>query len=414
MSTTADLVIIGGGIVGCATALATISRNRGLKVLLLEKETRLAAHQTGHNSGVIHAGLYYRPGSLKAATCASGREALYRFCAEHDIPHQRCGKVVVAVDDSELPRLDELERRGRANGLDGLQRLTARQVREHEPNVAGVAGLFVPQTGVVDYVQVTQKMAARFEALGGIVRLGAPVTRIRNANGICLIEAGGERIEAHGLVNCAGLYADRIARSAGMQPDLQIVPFRGEYYEIRPERRHLVKHLIYPVPDPEMPFLGVHFTRRIDGSVEAGPNAVLAWRREGYRRTDISLRDLSETLRFSGFWKLSARFWRAGIEEYGRSFAKARFVKSLQRLMPELRSSDLIPGGSGVRAQAVDDRGRLLDDFHIIKTGRMVHVLNAPSPAATASLSIGEQIADQVLELYEQDYAAQEPEARDC
>lgn len=400
MSSTADLVIIGGGIVGCATALATISRNPGLKVLLLEKETRLAAHQTGHNSGVIHAGLYYRPGSLKAATCASGREALYRFCAEHDIPHKRCGKVVVAVDESELPRLDELERRGLANGLDGLQRLTTKQLRDHEPNVSGVAGLFVPQTGVVDYVQVTQKMAALFEAQGGTVRLGATVTRIQNANGTCLVEAGGNRIEARGLVNCAGLHADRIARSAGLQPDLQIVPFRGEYYEIRPERRHLVRHLIYPVPDPEMPFLGVHFTRRIDDSVEAGPNAVLAWRREGYRRTDISLGDLAETFSFGGFWKLAGRFWRAGIEEQGRSFSKRLFVKSLQRLLPDIGSVDLVAGNSGVRAQAVDRQGRLLDDFCIISEGRMIHVLNAPSPAATASLSIGEQIADQVLELY--------------
>jgi L-2-hydroxyglutarate oxidase len=401
MPTTADLVIIGGGIVGCATALAVTSRNPGLKVILLEKEAQLAAHQTGRNSGVIHAGLYYRPGSLKATTCASGREALYRFCAEHGIAHQRCGKVVVAIDESELPRLDELERRGRANGLAGLQRLSGDELREHEPKVAGIAGLFVPQTGVVDYVQVTQKLADLFTSLGGAVRLGTAVTRIRKANGIYQVESGGSRIEARGLVNCAGLHADRIARAAGLQPDLQIVPFRGEYYVIRPERSHLVRHLIYPVPDPEMPFLGVHFTRRIDGSVEAGPNAVLAWRREGYRRTDLSPRDLAETFRYGGFWKLAGRFWRAGIAEQGRSLSKRLFVNSLRRLLPEIGSTDLVPAKSGVRAQAVDRQGRLLDDFHIITEGRMVHVLNAPSPAATASLSIGEQIADRVFELFD-------------
>ena len=396
-----DLAIIGCGIVGCATALAIITRNPGLKVVLLEKEAHLAAHQTGHNSGVIHAGLYYRPGSLKAATCASGREALYRFCIEHDIPHQRCGKVVVAVDESELPALEELERRGLANGLHGLQRLTDIALREHEPNISGIAGLFVPQTGVVDYVRVTQTMAALFKSLGGIIHLGAPVTQIHNVSGTYLLHAGSNHIKAHSLVNCAGLQADRVARMAGMHPDLKIVPFRGEYYEIKPDRRHLVRHLIYPVPDPEMPFLGVHFTRRIDGSVEAGPNAVLAWRREGYRRRDISLRDLAEILSFDGFWKLSARFWRAGLGEYGRSFSKKLFVNSLQRLMPVISSSDLVPGNSGVRAQAVDGQGRLLDDFCIMTEGRMAHVLNAPSPAATASLSIGEHVADRVMELFD-------------
>jgi L-2-hydroxyglutarate oxidase len=398
MSTT-DLAIIGGGIIGCATALAITSRNPGLKVALFEKETQLASHQTGHNSGVIHAGLYYRPGSLKAATCTSGREALYRFCAEHDIPHQRCGKVVVAVDETELPALEELERRGQANGLDGLQRLTAVGLKEREPHVRGVAGLFVPQTGIVDYVRVTQTMAEIVQSRGGVIHLQTPIQRVSKEQDSFLLHTAHDTFRARGVINCAGLLADRVARSAGLQPNLRIVPFRGEYYEFKPERSDLVNHLIYPVPDPEMPFLGVHFTRMIDGTVEAGPNAVLAWRREGYHRSDISLRDLAETLTFAGFWKLSARFWRVGLEEHGRSFSKRLFVKSLQRLMPEIRGDDLVAGGSGVRAQAVDAEGRMVDDFRIQTEGRMVHVLNAPSPAATASLSIGEHIADRVMEV---------------
>ena len=397
MSTNIDLAVIGGGIVGCATALAISSRNPNLKITLLEKEASLASHQTGHNSGVIHAGLYYKPGSMKAETCASGREALYRFCNVHDIPHQRCGKVVVAVDDTELPALEELERRGKANGLEGLQRLSVSQLQEHEPHVRGVAGLFVPQTGIVDYVRVTQKLAELFQSRGGLVHLNAPVSKIQKKQDGYLIHSGHKTFEARNLVNCAGLHADQIARLAGLRPKLRIIPFRGEYYEFKPERSKLVNHLIYPVPDPLMPFLGVHFTRMIDGTVEAGPNAVLAWRREGYRRSDISLPDLAEIFAFGGFWKLSARFWKTGIEEYRRSFSKKQFVKSLQRLIPEVRESDLVPGGSGVRAQAVDSEGRMVDDFCILTEGRMVHVLNAPSPAATASLSIAEHIADKVM-----------------
>lgn len=397
MSTNIDLAVIGGGIVGCATALAISSRNPNLKIALLEKEASLASHQTGHNSGVIHAGLYYKPGSMKAETCASGREALYRFCNVHDIPHQRCGKVVVAVDDTELPALEELERRGKANGLEGLQRLSVSQLQEHEPHVRGVAGLFVPQTGIVDYVRVTQKLAELFQSRGGLVHLNAPVSKIQKKQDGYLIHSGHKTFEARNLVNCAGLHADQIARLAGLRPKLRIIPFRGEYYEFKPERSKLVNHLIYPVPDPLMPFLGVHFTRMIDGTVEAGPNAVLAWRREGYRRSDISLPDLAEIFAFGGFWKLSARFWKTGIEEYRRSFSKKQFVKSLQRLIPEVRESDLVPGGSGVRAQAVDSEGRMVDDFCIQTEGRMVHVLNAPSPAATASLSIAEHIADKVM-----------------
>jgi L-2-hydroxyglutarate oxidase len=399
MSTSADLAIIGGGIVGCATALAIISRNPDLKILLFEKETQLASHQTGHNSGVIHAGLYYRPGSLKAATCTSGREALYRFCAEHDIPHQRCGKVVVAVNESELPALDELERRGQTNGLMGLQRLNVPELQKREPHVRGIAGLFVPQTGIVDYVRVTLAMAEIFKACGGVIHLHTPIMQISKKHDDYLLQAESRTFRVRALVNCAGLHADRVARSAGLFPDLRIVPFRGEYYAFKPKRSHLVKHLIYPVPDPQMPFLGVHFTRMINGTVEAGPNAVLAWQREGYHRSDISLRDLADTLSFAGFWKLSARFWRVGLEEHGRSFSKRLFVKSLQRLIPEIEPEDLVPGDSGVRAQAVDREGKMVDDFCILTEGRMIHVLNAPSPAATASLSIGEHIADQVTKV---------------
>jgi L-2-hydroxyglutarate oxidase len=399
MSETADLAIVGGGIVGCAAALSISSRNPDLKITLFEKEPCLASHQTGHNSGVIHAGLYYRPGSLKAKTCASGREALYRFCSEHEIAHQRCGKVVVAVDDSELPALDELERRGKANGLDGLQRLSVTELKLREPHVSGVAGLFVPQTGIVDYVHVTQKLADLFQARGGVIHLNSPVTKIQQRKYGYLIHIGNKQFKFRSLVNCAGLHADQVARLAGLQPKVRIIPFRGEYYEFKSESSNLVNHLIYPVPDPQMPFLGVHFTRMINGTVEAGPNAVLAWRREGYRRSDISLPDLLDTLTFGGFWKLSARFWKTGLGEYGRSFSKSLFVKSLQRLVPEIQESDLVPGGSGVRAQAVDGEGRMVDDFYFLTEHRSVHVLNAPSPAATASLSIGEQIADRVMSI---------------
>lgn len=397
MSKTVDLIVIGGGIVGCAAALTISSRDPSLKIILLEKEAQLASHQTGHNSGVIHAGLYYQPGSMKASTCASGREALYRFCADHGIPHQRCGKVVVAVDESELPALEELERRGHANGLEGLQRLSASQLRGYEPHVRGVGGLFVPQTGIVDYVRVTHKFAELFQARGGLVHLNAAVSRIEEKPDGYLVHSGRQSFETRSLVSCAGLHADRVARLAGLRSKIMILPFRGEYYEFKPERSKLVNHLIYPVPDPQMPFLGVHFTRMIDGTVEAGPNAVLAWKREGYRRTDLSFADLAETFLFRGFWKLSARHWKTGFEEYRRSFSKKQFVKSLQHLIPEVQENDLVPGASGVRAQAVDSAGRMLDDFCIQTKGRMLHVINAPSPAATASLSIAEHIADKVM-----------------
>ncbi|NJC88231.1 MAG: L-2-hydroxyglutarate oxidase [Desulfuromonas sp.] len=394
-----DVALIGGGIVGCATALALTETHPGLKLILLEKEGRLAAHQTGHNSGVIHAGLYYKPGSLKARNCTAGREALYAFCAEHAIPFDRCGKVVVAVDEREVPALDELERRGRANGLDGLNRLDAAQVREREPHAAAVAGLFVPQTGIVDYTRVTETMAGLVRRRGGEIRLGTQLHKARGTtDGVRLTTTAGE-LKARFLVNCTGLHCDRVARRCGVEPGVRIVPFRGEYYEVRPERRDLVRHLIYPVPDPTLPFLGVHFTRMIDGTVEAGPNAVLAWKREGYRWHDISPLDVADTLVFPGFWRLAGNFWRIGLAEYRRSFSKRAFVASLRRLVPEVAAADVARGGAGVRAQAVGHDGRLVDDFRIVTGERMVHVLNAPSPAATASLSIGRVIAGEVGKL---------------
>lgn len=396
-----DVAVAGGGIVGCATALALLEAHPGLRLVLLEKEERLAAHQTGHNSGVIHAGLYYRPGSLKARNCTLGREALYAFCAEHAIPHERCGKVVVAVDERELPALDELERRGRANGLDGLERLDAAQVRVREPHAAAVAGLFVPQTGIVDYTRVTEVMGELVRRRGGEIRFSTQLHQAQGgADEVRLTTSVGE-VRARILVNCTGLHCDRVARRCGVEPGVRIVPFRGEYYLVRPERRDLVRNLIYPVPDPTLPFLGVHFTRMIDGSLEAGPNAVLAWKREGYRWSDISPTDLLDTLVFPGFWRLAGRFWKIGAGEYRRSFSKRIFVNSLRRLVPEVGMPDVARGGAGVRAQAVDRDGKLVDDFRIVATERMVHVLNAPSPAATASLSIGKTIAGEVGKLLE-------------
>jgi len=399
--TTYDVVVAGGGIVGCATALALTGSHPGSRLLLLDKEPRLAAHQTGHNSGVIHAGLYYRPGSLKAGNCTVGREALYAFCAEYDIPFENCGKVVVAVDEGELPALDELERRGRANGLAGLERLDAAQVREHEPHAAAVAGLFVPQTGIVDYTRVTEVMGELVRQAGGEIRLGTRLdAATATGDGVRLATSAGE-IRARVLVNCTGLHCDRVARRCGVEPGVRIVPFRGEYYLVRPERRDLVRHLIYPVPDPALPFLGVHFTRMIDGGLEAGPNAVLALKREGYRWHDVSATDLFDTFSFPGFWKLAGRMWKVGAGEYRRSFSKRVFVNSLRRLVPEIVVNDVARGGAGVRAQAVDGDGRLVDDFRIVSTARMVHVLNAPSPAATASISIGRTIAEEVGKLLE-------------
>jgi L-2-hydroxyglutarate oxidase len=389
-----DVAVIGGGIVGTATAMALLERFPGLDVCVLEKEDRLAAHQTGHNSGVIHSGLYYKPGSLKALTCTSGREALYKFCAEHTIPHERCGKIVVATGEAEMPALDILEQRGRENGLEGIERLDGAGLRRYEPCAAGIAGLFVPQTGIVDYTSVTEAYADVIRSLGGKVQTGCRVERVtRQQTGIVLNTSQGD-LTCRFLINCAGLQCDRLARLCGTATDVHIIPFRGEYYVVDPSRRRLVKNLIYPVPDPAFPFLGVHFTRMIGGELEAGPNAVLAFKREGYGHFSFSLRDTMEMLLFAGFRSLGRRYWRVGVQEYRRSFSKGLFVRDLQRLVPELRHEDVRSGGAGIRAQAVDREGRLLDDFCLVDGDRMIHVLNAPSPAATASISIGRTIAD--------------------
>jgi L-2-hydroxyglutarate oxidase len=393
---TYDVAVIGGGIVGMATAMAIGARAR-VSLVVLEAEAALAAHQTGNNSGVIHSGLYYKPGSLKAQNCVEGREEMYRFCERHQIPHDRCGKLVVATSSAEIPALDELERRGRANGLRGLTRLGPSAIREFEPAASGIGGLHVPDTGIVDYVRVTETFALLVTAAEGEIRTGARVTRVTRRPGALVLETPKGEVECRAVINCAGLQSDRVARLCGIEPGLRIVPFRGEYYELVPERQHLVRNLIYPVPDPRFPFLGVHFTRMIHGGVEAGPNAVLAFKREGYRRTSFSAADMAELLSYPGFWRMAARYWRMGLGEMYRSASTSAFLRALQRLVPELTAADVKPGGAGVRAQALEPNGALVDDFRIVEGDRMIHVLNAPSPAATASISIGRAIAERAF-----------------
>jgi L-2-hydroxyglutarate oxidase len=392
------LIIIGGGIVGLATALEVTRRFPALRLAVLEKEAVLAAHQSGHNSGVIHSGLYYRPGSLKAKLCLAGASAMVAFCREHGIAHEICGKVVVATDERELPGLDELQRRGHANGVLGLAMIGPERLRELEPHAAGIRALHVPTTGITDYAAVTRKYAEIVAAANGTVLTGTEVVGIVRGSGEVVVQTTLGDYRAGFLINCAGLYSDRISRLAGAETDVRIVPFRGEYYEVAPARRSLVRGLVYPVPDPDLPFLGVHFTRRVDDSIEAGPNAVLALRREGYRKTDISIGELSQAMTFGGFWKMARKFWKVGAGEYYRSFNKAAFVKALQRLVPELQSADLAPGGAGVRAQAVDRSGKLVDDFRFAVSDRAVHVVNVPSPAATASIVIGREIVKMAQE----------------
>jgi L-2-hydroxyglutarate oxidase len=389
-----DVLIVGGGIVGLATGLALVGR---ASVVVVEAEGHVAQHQTGHNSGVIHSGLYYKPGSAKARNCADGRELMYRFCAENGVPHERCGKVVVATDASELPALEELERRGTANGLRGLQRLSAGELREIEPHVRGVGGLRVPETGIVNYKAVAEVYARKIADAGGSVRTGARFLGCTREAGAIVAETTAGPVRAKLLVNCAGLHSDRVARRCGVEPGVRIVPFRGEYYELKPRAAHLCRHLIYPVPDARLPFLGVHFTRMIGGGVECGPNAVLAFKREGYRIGDISLRDLWELATARGFWKMAWRFRWVGLHEIYRSLSRRAFWHALRKLVPEVGFHDLVRAGAGVRAQAVAPDGKLVDDFFIRQADRMIHVLNAPSPAATASIAIGRSIAEMAL-----------------
>jgi len=395
MRTPMKVAVIGGGIVGLATAHRLLRRRPDVRVLLLEKEDGPGRHQTGHNSGVLHCGLYYKPGSTKARMAVQGIRKMVDFCEEHKVPFDLCGKVVVATEPEEVPRLQALLERGKANGLEGLQLLGAEQLQEVEPHAAGLMGLRVPQEGIVDYAAVADAMVEQIRSQGGDIQFSSKVTELRNGAGWLIRTTRGDH-EADFLINCAGLHCDRVSRLAGNRDATKIVPFRGEYYKIRPERQHLVRNLIYPVPDPKFPFLGVHFTRLIYGGVEAGPNAVLAFAREGYRRTDFSFRDMVETLTYRGFWRFFVRYPAMCWSEFRRSFSKALFCRSLQRLVPELRLEDLAPGGAGVRAQALSPAGELVQDFYFVSQARALHVLNAPSPAATASLAIADEVIDRI------------------
>lgn len=390
-----DYAIVGGGIVGLSTGMALVERAPGARVVVIEKEDRWAAHQTGHNSGVIHSGIYYRPGSAKARFAIEGSRLLPEFCERHGISHEVCGKIIVAVEDRELPLLDDLLRRGLAHGLP-VRRLGPEQIREIEPHCPGLAGIEVRSTGITDYRAVAAAFAAVIQERGGELKPGCRVLRFAHHPDGITIETSGGAFPARFLVNCAGLQSDRIARLDGVDPQAKIVPFRGEYYELRPEKRHLVRHLIYPVPDPAFPFLGVHFTRMIDGAVHCGPNAVLALKREGYSWKDISPADLWDTLTYGGFWRLASRNLGEGLKEVRRSFSKQAFTRSLQRLIPGVREDDLVPSHAGVRAQALRPDGHMVDDFLIVHGERSVHVCNAPSPAATASIPIGRAIAEQL------------------
>jgi L-2-hydroxyglutarate oxidase len=393
-----DVIIIGGGIVGLATALKTKELNPNLKICLLEKEDGLAKHQTGNNSGVIHSGIYYKPGSLKAENCLRGYKYLIDFCTENSIDFELTGKIIVATDQKELIGLDNLYTRGIANGLTEIKKLTKEELVEHESHVAGIAGIYVPYTGIVDYKKVCQKIAEIFvEKYSGVIYTNHEVVDIKFANNSAQVHAAGKVFTAKLVVNTGGLLSDRIANFSIAKKELKIIPFRGEYYKIRPEKEYLVNNLIYPVPDPNFPFLGVHFTRMIGGGVEAGPNAVFAFKREGYKKTDISFSDLWDALTWPGFQKVMFKYTKMGLGEYYRSYNKSAFTRALQRLIPEITKDDLIPGGAGIRAQACDRSGKLIDDFVFAETEYAINVLNAPSPAATASLSIGESIAQKVV-----------------
>ncbi len=396
-----DIAVIGGGIVGLATALQLGRGFPSQRLLLLEKEGAVARHQSGHNSGVIHSGIYYKPGSLKAKLCVEGAAAMVAFCREHNIKHQVCGKVIIATAEEEFPRMQTLYERAHANGLQGVKLLTSEEIREFEPHCSGLRGLHVPSTGIADYVGVCEKYAELIGKQGGSVRTNAGVRGIATRSGETALETTQGAFSARHVINCAGLHSDRVSRLAGQEPEVEIVPFRGEYYDLVAEKEYLVKSLIYPVPDPRFPFLGVHFTQRIHGGVDAGPNAVLALSREGYKWTDISVRDTVGTLTYPGFWRLAAKYWRYGAHEVYRSLSKAAFVKALQRLVPEVQSGDLISDGSGVRAQALRRDGSLVDDFQFLRKGNLLHVCNVPSPAATASLSIGKAIMDMAQREFE-------------
>lgn len=392
-----DFIIIGGGIVGLATAYQLLQKNNGLKIAILEKENQVAAHQTGHNSGVIHSGLYYKPGSLKAKNCLEGYQMLIDFCDENDIKYDLCGKLVVASDESEIPELDKLFERGLENGLVKNTIIQKERIKEFEPNLRGVKAIHVPYTGIIDYSEVCIKLAENIASLGADIFLGHQVEKIENHTNYVVISTGQKEFEASQYINCAGLYSDKVAALTNKEIDTRIIPFRGEYYMLKPEKRALIKNLIYPVPDPNFPFLGVHFTRMINGGVEAGPNAVFAFKREGYHKSDFDFNETMESLAWPGFRKVALKYWKTGIGEFYRSFSKTAFTKALQKLVPSIQEDDLVPAEAGVRAQACDKFGGLLDDFKIIEEPNAIHILNAPSPAATSSLSIGKTIAEMAL-----------------
>jgi (S)-2-hydroxyglutarate dehydrogenase len=396
-----DVTVIGGGIVGLATALRIKEQNPSLKLLIIEKEDVVAKHQTGHNSGVIHSGLYYKPGSLKATNCIKGYDMLLDFCQKEDIKYDLCGKIVVATQPEQISILDGLFERGKQNGLDGFKMLNSEQIKEYEPHVKGLKGFFVPQTGIIDYTDVCKKYLAKTQKLGGEIAFNEKVESISTKNGVSVVKTSKNTYETKLVVNCAGLYSDKVGQMTDERANnLRITPFRGEYFEIKPEKQYLVKNLIYPVPDPNFPFLGVHFTRMIHGGVEAGPNAVLAFRREGYKKLDIHFGELFETLAWPGFRKVAAKYWQTGLGEMYRSFSKAAFTKALQELIPEIQADDLVAGAAGVRAQACDREGGLLDDFAIYENQQAINVCNAPSPAATSSLSIGQTVSELVLKRF--------------
>jgi (S)-2-hydroxyglutarate dehydrogenase len=392
-----DVIIIGAGIVGLATAYKLIQQRPQLKIAVLEKENDIALHQTGHNSGVIHSGIYYKPHSLKAINCKKGYDQLLTFCRENGVEFDLCGKIIVACNEKELPILENIYKRGIDNGLVDTKKISQEEIKEIEPYCSGISGILVPQTGIIDYKDVSKKYAELFFERGGILELGHKVVGIAQKNGVNYIETTVSNFESKWVINCAGLYSDKVAKFTDETIDLQIIPFRGEYYDIKQEKQYLVKNLIYPVPNPDFPFLGVHFTRMVKGGVEAGPNAVFAFRREGYTNTDIHFKEFFESIAFRGFQKVAVKYWRDGLYEMYRSYSKRAFVAALQRLIPEITGNDIVQGGAGVRAQACDSKGNLIDDFLIYEKNRVINVCNAPSPAATSSLAIGQTISEKLL-----------------
>ncbi|MHB8929047.1 MAG: L-2-hydroxyglutarate oxidase [Melioribacteraceae bacterium] len=400
-----DVIIVGAGIVGLASALKILQKNRDLKLLILEKEDGVAKHQTGNNSGVIHSGIYYKPGSLKAQNCVNGYKMLIDFCRENDVRYNICGKVIVATSENEIPAMENIFKRGQQNGLQGLRKLNKQELLEIEPHTDGVAGIFVPQTGIIDYTEVSEKYLELIKRFNTKIIFGSKVENIIVKNDECEVITNENSYQTKVIVTCAGLFADRIAKITHADLPLRLIPFRGEYYKLKEEKKKIVNSLIYPVPDPTFPFLGVHFTRMIDGEVECGPNAVLSFKREGYTKTSFNLRDTIETFSWGGFHTMIRKHWKMGLGEFYRSYNKKAFVKALNKLIPEILEDDLIPGGAGVRAQACIKDGSLLDDFYIVEDKNVIHVCNAPSPAATASLSIGDFISEKVLKKFSRDFS---------